>query len=80
MYYDVVVVVPVAWVGVTTTKNGRSLQEFVVKISNECRVSIQYIVSMQVDPVFDMTISSSMAPIEAVRMEGFWRNEIVYRW
>ena len=79
MYYDVVVVVPVAWVGVTTTKNGRSLQEFVVKISNECCVSIQYIVSMQVDPVFDMTISS-MAPIEAVRMEGFWRNEIVYRW
>jgi len=79
MYYDVVVVVPVAWVGVTTTKNGRSLQEFVVKISNECRVSFQYIASMQVDPVFDMTISS-MAPIEAVRMEGFWRNEIVYRW
>ena len=78
MYYDVVVV-PVAWVGITTIKNGRSLQEFVVKISNECRVSIQYIVSMQVDPVFDMTISS-MAPIEAVRMEGFWRNEIVYRW
>ena len=78
MYYDVVVV-PVAWVGITTTKNGRSLQEFVVKISNECRVSFQYIVSMQVDPVFDMTISS-MAPIEAVRMEGFWRNEIVYRW
>ena len=78
MYYDVVVV-PVAWVGITTIKNGRSLQEFVVKISNECRVSFQYIVSMQVDPVFDMTISS-MAPIEAVRMEGFWRNEIVYRW
>jgi len=78
MYYDVVVV-PVAWAGITTTKNGRSLQEFVVKISNECRVSFQYIVSMQVDPVFDMTISS-MAPIEAVRMEGFWRNEIVYRW
>ena len=79
MYYDVVVV-PVAWVGITTIKNGRSLQEFIVKISNECRVSFQYIVSMQVDPVFDMTISSSMAPIEAVRMEGFWRNEIVYRW
>ena len=78
MYYDVVVV-PVAWVGITTIKNGRSLQEFIVKISNECRVSFQYIVSMQVDPVFDMTISS-MAPIEAVRMEGFWRNEIVYRW
>ena len=78
MYYDVVVV-PVAWVGNTTIKNGRSLQEFIVKISNECRVSFQYIVSMQVDPVFDMTISS-MAPIEAVRMEGFWRNEIVYRW
>ena len=78
MYYDVVVV-PVAWVRITTIKNGRSLQEFVVKISNECRVSFQYIVSMQVDPVFDMTISS-MAPIEAVRMEGFWRNEIVYRW
>ena len=78
MYYDVVVV-PVAWVGITTIKNGRSLQEFIVQISNECRVSFQYIVSMQVDPVFDMTISS-MAPIEAVRMEGFWRNEIVYRW
>ena len=78
MYYDVVVV-PVAWVGITTIKNGRSLQEFIVKISNECRVSSQYIVSMQVDPVFDMTISS-MAPIEAVRMEGFWRNKIVYRW
>lgn len=31
--------------------------------------------SMQVDPIFDLTINS-MAPIEAIRMEGFWWNKI----
>jgi hypothetical protein len=46
-------------------------KEFVVKINTEWHVSFQYIVSMQVDPIFDLTINT-MAPIEAIRMVGFW--------